>query len=163
MHIGNAAILLHLLVETPGTNTKRSIHHYFLLTQHISACISFLFQPNAQLRDLNPQPDAVLICQSYAGLLLATNMFCLLFLKSRGIDHFDDTGTILAGSLAIYHAFPIRRAWVRIQQRKLPSTGRGHHSHNEEAVALGGPVLHFVIHLLLLFLLAGAALNGSSS
>lgn len=121
-----------------------------------SASVSFLVQPSAQLRSPHPPPDAVLICQSYAGLLLATNAFCLLFLKSRGMHRFDDTGTMLTASLAIYHAFPIRRAWVRIQ--------RGGHSHNNEAaVALGGPVLHLVIHLLLLFLLAWATFSNLSS
>lgn len=155
-HVGNAAVLLHLLVETPGTKfKKRNQLATCSRDKPSSASVSFLLQPSAQLRDPHPPPDAVLICQSYAGLLLATNAFCLLFLKSRGMHRFDDTGTMLAASLAIYHVFPVRRAWVRIQ--------RGGHSDDDKAVALGGPVLHLVIHLLLLFLLAWATFSTLSS
>lgn len=68
---------------------------------------------------------------------------------------------MLAASLAIYHAFPIRRAWVRIRQGQ--ARRKTQYARNEEAVVLGGPVLHVIIHFILLVLLAWAALNGPPS
>lgn len=153
---------------TSSSRSQVQTHHR--LHAHISihiltitpcpACLSFLLQPNAQLRDPNPSPEAVLVCQSYAGLLLATNVLCLFCLRSRGLDHFDEMGGMLTASLAVYHAFPIRRAWVRIQQgrqRRIEQSDR-----SREATTLGGPVLHSIVHFLLLLLLAWAALDGAS-
>ncbi|ROW13552.1 hypothetical protein VPNG_04370 [Cytospora leucostoma] len=114
MHFANLALLLHLLVEVP-------------------ASVSFLLAAPRQLRKHNPSPEAVLICQSYGGLLLSTNVLCFLFLVYRGGD-FDDATAILAASLAVYHVFPIWRAWVRIRsQGGWPGRGWA-----QQAETLGG-------------------------
>lgn len=139
MHSANLALLLHVLVEVP-------------------ASLSFLLGARRQLRDPNPSPEAVLVCQSYGGLLLSTNVLCFLFLCYRGSSsssNVDDATAIVAASLAVYHVFPIWRAWARI--RGLGQHGRGW---AQQAEALGGPHVHLVVHVLLLVSLTWAGLHG---
>jgi hypothetical protein len=138
MHVANIALLCHLLVEVP-------------------ASLSFLLAAPTQLREPNPSPEAVLVCQSYGGLLLSTNVLCFLFLYSRGNSNADDAKSLVAASLAVYHVFPIWRAWARI--RRQGGLGRGW---AQQAGVLGGPYVHFVVHVLLLLSLSWAGLHGSS-
>lgn len=135
MHLGNLALIFHVLIEAP-------------------ASLSFMLNAPKQLRESRPSPEAVLVCQSYGGLLVATNVLCLLLLYSRGISTFDDASAIVAASLAIYHVMPMRRAWVRIRAQ---GAGRGW---LQQADALGGPYVHFIVHALLLVSLAWAGLHG---
>ncbi|KAJ0109839.1 hypothetical protein J7T55_004389 [Diaporthe amygdali] len=135
MHLGNLALLFHLLIEVP-------------------ASLSFLLNAPKQLRESSPSPEAVLVCQSYGGLLVATNVLCVLLLYRRGSTNFDDANAIVATSLAIYHVMPMRRAWMRIRTQ---GAGRGF---LQQADALGGPYVHFAVHTLLLVSLTWAGLHG---
>lgn len=135
MHPGNLALIFHVLIEAP-------------------ASLSFLLSAPKQLRESRPSPEAVLVCQSYGGLLFATNVMCVLLLYRRGSSNFDDASAIVALSLAMYHAMPIRRAWVRI---KTQGAGRGW---LQQADAMGGPYVHFLVHALLLVSLTWAGLHG---
>lgn len=135
MHPGNLALLFHVLIEAP-------------------ASLSFLLNAPKQLREARPSAEAVLVCQSYGGLLVATNVLCILLLYCRGSTNFDDASAIVAVSLAIYHIMPIRRAWVRIN---MQGASRGW---LQRADALGGPYMHFMLHALLLVSLTWAGLHG---
>lgn len=135
MHVGNLALLFHVLIEAP-------------------ASLSFLLNAPKQLRESKPSSEAVLVCQSYGGLLVATNVLCVLFLCCRGSSNFDDASAIIAVSLAIHHVMPMRRAWVRI---KAQGAGRGW---LQQADALGGPYVHLMVHALLLVSLTWAGLHG---
>ncbi|KUI62217.1 hypothetical protein VP1G_09324 [Cytospora mali] len=135
MHAANLALTFHLLVEVP-------------------ASLSFLLGARKQLREPNPSPEAVLICQSYGGLLLSTNVLCFLFLCYRG-SNVDDATAIVAASLAIYHVFPMWRASMRIQRQG--GLGRGW---AQQAEVLGGPYVHFVVHVLVFLSLTWAGLQG---
>jgi hypothetical protein len=135
MHLGNVALAFHVLIEAP-------------------ASLSFLLDAPKQLRESRPSPEAVLVCQSYGGLLVATNVLCLLLLYCRGITTFDDASAIIAASLAIYHVMPMRRAWVRI---KAQGAGRGW---LQQADVLGGPYVHLAVHALLFVSLTWAGLHG---
>ncbi|KAL1867301.1 hypothetical protein Daus18300_006420 [Diaporthe australafricana] len=135
MHPGNLALLFHVLIEAP-------------------ASLSFLLSPPKQLRESRPSQEAVLVCQSYGGLLVATNVLCVLLLYCRGISNFDDANAIVAASLAIYHVMPIRRALVRI---RMQGAGRGF---LQQADAMGGPYVHFMVHALLFMSLTWAGLHG---
>lgn len=155
MQPASIPILLHLLIETPGASSQ--IPPYFpsppSLTHvvYTTASLSFLLRPQVQLRQRDPSPlaqEAALICRSYGGLLLATNLFCAHFLLR---DTFDEVSVALARSLALYHVFPIARAWARIRQG-------GRHED-----ALGGPVVHLLVHVILLASLLWAGGYGTAS
>lgn len=133
MHIANFPILGHLFFES-------------------MAAMSFMLQPQIQLQDPEPSEEAVLICQSYAGSLLATDVLCVLFLACRPVNRFDDVSAMLAGSLAVYHVFPIRRAWARMKKRK----GK----YKQEEKMMGGPSVHLIIHGTLLSSLVWSAIYG---
>lgn len=126
-------ILAHLIIES-------------------TAALSFLTQPHIQLQDPKPSEEAVLICHSYAGSLIATNVLCGLFLALRDGESFDSASAILSGSLAVYHLFPVRRAWVRIRKR-------GGNYKPEEKMA-GGPPGHLIIHAALFVSLIWSGLHG---
>lgn len=133
MRAGNLAILGHLVFES-------------------MASISFFFQPKTQLQDSKASEEAILICHSYAGLLLATDVLCLLSLARNSTETFDDTSAMVARSMAIYHIFPMRRAWARMKER------RGNYR-SEEQMA-GGPPGHLVIHGILFVALVWAGWRG---
>lgn len=133
MHIANLPVLAHLVIES-------------------MAALSFLLQPQIQLQDSKPSDEAVLICHSYAGSLLATDALCLLFLVYKDNKKFDETSAMLAGSLAIYHLFPVKRAWARIRKR----TG----DYKQEERMAGGPPVHLAIHGVLFVTLGCAGLYG---
>lgn len=116
------------------------------------ACLSFLLQPRVQLRERNPSAEAVLVCRSYGGLLLATNLLCVQFLFRRD-GSFDGASVILARSLAFYHLFPIARAWTRSRQHQVHDQEQG-----QQRDALGGPFVHLTVHVILLASLLWAAI-----
>jgi hypothetical protein len=117
------ALTLHLLTETP-------------------ASLSFLLAPHAQLPGASP--DALLILRNLGGLLLATNLVCLVLLASPASAVSEQTMALLCVCLGTYHVWPIYRAWVRM--------GRG--GGGGEKV-LGGPGVHFVVHVVCLGALVG--------
>lgn len=133
MQATNLALAFHLLVEVP-------------------ASLSFILGARKQLREPNPSPEAVLICQSYGGLLLSANVLCFLLLYFNGNGGVDGALSMVTTSLAVYHVFPIRRAWARI--RSQGGLGRGW---AQQADVLGGPYVHLVVHVLLFSSLTYAA------
>lgn len=123
-------LLIHLLVEVP-------------------ASLSFLFLAGKQVP--NASREAVLVSQSYGGLLLATNVLCFLFLCCPRADSgFYHARAMLEVCLAVYHVFPIRRAYARINGSGVP---RPHTS-----ALLGGPLVHLTVHVILFVLLACSGL-----
>ncbi|KAF0321526.1 hypothetical protein GQ607_011196 [Colletotrichum asianum] len=108
--------LLHALVETAGAS-------------------SFILKPQSQL----PKPSAAaqLVLQSFGGLLLSTNLICLVFLWR---PDFDDTSRLVAASLSFWHVWPCYRAYVRLTDPRVDGTGSG------QVKTLGGPAVHLEAH-----------------
>jgi hypothetical protein len=125
-------LLFHLLIETP-------------------ASISFIFFPKAQLP--NASPDAILISRNLGGLLLATNLVCLVFLTG-GESYDNQLVAKVSLCLGTYHVWPAHRAYVRL--------ARGRNGGREKKV-LGGPAVHLVVHLGCLVALFGSGLMGIMS
>lgn len=103
----------------------------------------------------------MLVCRSYGGLLLASNVLCWQLLFRRDGDTFDDVCVVLARSLALYHFFPIARAGARIRQGRGRSQEQGQQG-QQASDALGGPVLHLVVHLILLVSLLWVGVYGKA-
>lgn len=125
-------LLLHLLVETP-------------------ASLSFLLAPRSQLRGASP--EAVLILRNLGGLLLATNLVCLVLLSAGSDGDGGSRYSRLAASvclcLATYHVWPAHRAYSRIARGVVGGKDGGRK-------VLGGPKVHLAVHLVCLAaLLAG--------
>ncbi|KAI8965150.1 hypothetical protein F5Y11DRAFT_313991 [Daldinia sp. FL1419] len=106
--------------------------HAFIET---AAALSFIFDPEAQLPGCNTA--AKLILRQYGGLLLSTNLVCLVVLFEPG---FTTTTRLLAIALGTYHIWPCYRAYVRMNQNTEAT--------DKEKPVLGGPPLHFIIHLI---------------
>ncbi|KAK3292542.1 uncharacterized protein B0H64DRAFT_230596 [Chaetomium fimeti] len=126
-----AALTLHLLIETP-------------------ASLSFLLTPQAQLPGASP--DARLILRNLGGLLLATNLACLALLGGGRIadDDGDRVTALFCAGLGTYHVWPTYRAWVRM--------GMGGGLQGKRV--LGGPVVHFVVHVACLVAMVGGGVVG---
>ncbi|KAL1841866.1 hypothetical protein VTJ49DRAFT_6465 [Mycothermus thermophilus] len=132
------ALTLHLLIEFP-------------------ASLSFLLQPRAQLPGATP--EAVLVLRNLGGLLMATNLVCLVLLhflskaatsdSSPLVEHL--TGMVCV-ALGTYHVWPAHRAWVRMRKR---NRGEGVVGQSEKRI-LGGPVVHFWVHLVCLGAMMGS-------
>ncbi|GJD00962.1 hypothetical protein ColKHC_09787 [Colletotrichum higginsianum] len=108
LHAAKLPFLLHVAIET-------------------AAACSFILNPASQL----PAPTTAvrLILQSFGGLLLSTNLTCLIFVARP----FDGTSRLVAASLAFWHVWPCWRAYVRLtrpdvdggvkEKNELPETG----------------------------------------
>ncbi|ROT42515.1 hypothetical protein SODALDRAFT_326676 [Sodiomyces alkalinus F11] len=123
----------------------------FLLhaTVETAAAISFISHPDSQLpRPVSSSPAARLILESLGGLLLSTNLICLIFLV-RPV--FDETSRLVAASLAFWHVWACRRAWVRLTTDKVAESG------TTPARTFGGPAVHLGVHVVLLGSLLSAA------
>ncbi|KAI0175420.1 hypothetical protein BJ166DRAFT_514720 [Pestalotiopsis sp. NC0098] len=118
--------LLHTVIETP-------------------AAFTFIFTPHRQLQDV--QPATRLILQQYGGLLLSSNLVCLVLCTSDSLGHVENW---LAAALGFYHIWPCYRAMARLSG---PVLGDVRHT-----AVLGGPLVHLIIHLLLFLLFAHKAL-----
>ncbi|KAI1204996.1 uncharacterized protein F4807DRAFT_297315 [Annulohypoxylon truncatum] len=110
-----------------------------------AAAVSFIFAPDLQLPGCNLA--AKLILRQYGGLLLSTNVICLFIVTEPG---FSDLARQLALALGTYHVWPCYRAYVRIHH---------HLTAAEKSLALGGPHLHLVIHLICFGMFIGAFLS----
>jgi uncharacterized membrane protein len=128
MDLSKLPLLFHALLET-------------------AAALSFTLQPQVQLPAASE--EARLILHSYGGLLLSSAILCAGFFLRPG---FDSATRLVAGSMAVYHLFPIWRAYVRLQR------GRA-----KEGRALGGPFVHLVVHVVALVGLVLSAVYGSDS
>ncbi|KAK4176826.1 hypothetical protein QBC36DRAFT_300807 [Triangularia setosa] len=113
-------LLLHLLTEIP-------------------ACLSFLLVPEAQLP--RATPEATLILRNFGGLLLSTNLIALLFILR---SHFDCLSALVTLCLGAYHIWPIYRAYSRLRDAKL---AQGKKENEKQNKVLGGPVVHFWVHI----------------
>lgn len=98
-----------------------------------AAALSFIFSPDKQLPGCNIA--AKLILRQYGGLLLSTNLTCLVILADPG---FTDTTRLFAAALGTYHVWPCYRAYIRIRN-DTGASGKGQST-------LGGPVLHLIVH-----------------
>ncbi|KAI0394944.1 hypothetical protein F5Y17DRAFT_234319 [Xylariaceae sp. FL0594] len=108
-----------------------------------AAGISFIAKPEAQLPGCSPA--AKLILRQYGALLLASSLVCVAVITDPDVD---GTTRLLALALGSYHFWPCHRAYLRL---------RNGTSSADEPSALGGPLLHLVVHLACLGLFAYAA------
>ncbi len=122
------ALTLHLLTELP-------------------ASLSFLLTPTSQLPGATP--DATLILHNLGGLLLATNLMCMVLLLTQHDEKNDRLAAMLCLCLGTYHVWPLRRAGVRMRRMI-----------GEKVVVLGGPRVHFVVHLVCLVVMLGSGVLG---
>lgn len=137
----------------------------FLLhaTVETAAAISFILHPDSQLpRPVSSSPAARLILQSLGGLLITTSLVCLVFLAR---PRFDDTSRLMAASLATWHVWPCRRAWLRLTTEiDKAGGGAGREKAGERDTnwrrTFGGPAVHLGVHVVLLASLLGAAVAG---
>ncbi|WYZ35679.1 hypothetical protein EsH8_X_000326 [Colletotrichum jinshuiense] len=79
-----------------------------------AAAGSFILKPDTQLP--NPSVAAQLVLQSLGGLLMSTNLICLIF-AARPV--FDETSRLVAASLAFWHVWPCHRAYVRLTRPEV--------------------------------------------
>lgn len=127
MSLSKTPLLLHAILET-------------------LASLSFTFNSTAQLPSTATDLEARLILRSYGGLLFSTSILCGGFYFREA---FDDATRLVAGSMAVYHIFPIARAWDRLRRER-----------GEGQKVLGGPGVHLVVHLGLLGGLVWSAVWG---
>jgi hypothetical protein len=111
-----------------------------------TAALSFLFNPKAQHANAATDLETRLILRSYGGLLLSTSILCAGFCFREG---FDDPARIVSGAMAVYHLFPIARAWTKLRVAKVRS-----------GKFCGGPAVHLLVHWGALLGLTGAAVWG---
>lgn len=125
-----APFVAHALIETP-------------------AAFTFIFKPSSQLQPL--PPSAALIVQSFGGLLLATNLIALVFIRRP----FDDVARHVALAFAFWHIWPCYRAYMRMS---------GYTKEDEASTTktLGGPVVHLGVHIVLLTMFLGTWLFGNA-
>jgi hypothetical protein len=124
------ALTLHLLTEIP-------------------ASLSFLLAPHTQLPGATP--EAKLILRNFGGLLMATNLVCLALLtQPAAAAAHDELTAQLCLCLGTYHVWPIYRAWSRMKWQRQGGGGK------EEKKVLGGPVVHFVVHVVCLVAMLGS-------
>ncbi|OLN95988.1 hypothetical protein CCHL11_07112 [Colletotrichum chlorophyti] len=150
------SLLLRALALAPSTDPSKLP---FLLHAAIEtvAALSFILRPQSQLP--NPSLAPRLILQSLGGLLLSTNLICLIFAAR---PEFDGTSRLVAASLAFWHVWPCCRAYVRLTRPELEGEGwQGKEKRSAEGDTtertLGGPAVHLGVHLLLLLMFVSAA------
>ncbi|KAK3349917.1 hypothetical protein B0T25DRAFT_549222 [Lasiosphaeria hispida] len=112
------------------------------------AALSFILHPTAQLPGC--AAEAKLILRSYGGLLLATNLICLGSLARPGVD---STVGLIALCMGTYHLWPTYRAYARM---KFGIGMKG-----VQGAVLGGPSLHFALHVFCFVSLMGTWWFGS--
>ncbi|KAK3994571.1 hypothetical protein QBC44DRAFT_261741 [Cladorrhinum sp. PSN332] len=125
------------------------------LLAEIPASLSFLLAPRAQLPSASQ--DAVLILRNFGGLLMSTNLLAVVFLfrgRGGGGDDGNLAGWVLL-CLGSYHFWPVWRAWDRMNRLERTNKDDGGREKKEQKKVLGGPVVHFGVHLVCLVVLAG--------
>lgn len=104
-------------------------------------------QENAtSIKELN------LILLNYGGLLLTSNLICLVFIF-RPV--FDELSGPVSLCMATYHVWPVYRALVRIRMSNTRTNTDRKGAPGKKI--LGGPVVHLLVHL---GLLGGLVLGG---
>ncbi|KAK4044270.1 hypothetical protein C8A01DRAFT_42939 [Parachaetomium inaequale] len=112
------------------------------------ASLSFLLAPYKQLPGASP--EAKLILRNFGGLLLSTNLVCLALLFRKPVD--NQLMAMLCACLGTYHVWPIYRAWARMGAHDVGG--------KVGEKVLGGPVVHFVVHVVCLGALLGSGVVG---
>ncbi|KAH8729458.1 hypothetical protein BGZ61DRAFT_529660 [Ilyonectria robusta] len=131
--VSTIPFLCHILIETP-------------------AALTFILRPSSHVSPL--PPSAGLLLQSLGGLLLASNLIALIFVRRP----LDDVARHVALALAFWHMWPCYRAVVRLSRRADGEIRSG-----EEAATgktLGGPAVHLLIHSVLLVMFLGTWMLG---
>lgn len=103
------------------------------LLVEIPASINFLLAPAFQLERSDTNGRAVI--RQYATLLLSMNIIATIFVFRAA----DKTTGDVAGAMAVYHVAPTARALYTIL--------RGGPGVRREAHALGGPIIHLIVHI----------------
>ncbi|KAK1725280.1 hypothetical protein CaCOL14_012977 [Colletotrichum acutatum] len=121
----------------------------FHIAIETAAACSFILRPGSQLT--NPPAAAQLVLQQFGGLLLTTNLICLIFVSRP----FDEMSRQVAAALAFWHVWPCWRAYVRLTKPEVDGLGK---ERGEEAKAtqrtLGGPAVHLAVHVGMFLLFA---------
>ncbi|KAI0531569.1 hypothetical protein GGR58DRAFT_229702 [Xylaria digitata] len=130
MHSEKLAFTTHAVIET-------------------AAALSFIVHPEGQLPGCTPATRLVL--RQYGGLLLASSMICLIIVAGSGCD--TTTTRLMAAALGSYHAWPCYRAFTRIRNELR------HRHRFKETWVLGGPPLHFLVHVVCLGLFLHTAIT----
>ncbi|KAF7542215.1 hypothetical protein G7Z17_g11785 [Cylindrodendrum hubeiense] len=133
LSLSTTPFLLHILIETP-------------------AAITFILRPSSHVSPL--PPSAGLIIQSLGGLLLASNLIALIFVRRP----LDGIARQVALALAFWHLWPCYRAVVRLNHRADGEIGRGEAAGTGKT--LGGPAVHLAIHSILLVMFLCTWLHG---
>ncbi|KAF7554962.1 hypothetical protein G7046_g6675 [Stylonectria norvegica] len=110
MSLATLPFILHILIETP-------------------AALTFILRPGSHLHPLTP--SAALLLKNLGGLLLASNLVALAFVR-RPVD---DLSRHVALALAFWHLWPCYRGGVRCRRREP----------EEVTGTLGGPGVHLVL------------------
>ncbi|KAI1118210.1 hypothetical protein F5Y14DRAFT_399590 [Nemania sp. NC0429] len=111
-----------------------------------AAGISFILHPEGQLPACTPAGK--LILRQYGGLLLASSMVCLVIVADPDISL--ATTRLMAVALGSYHVWPCHRALIRIRTEALSGA--------KERTVLGGPLVHFIVHVICLGLFLSVAI-----
>lgn len=135
------------------------------ITVETAAAASFILRPESQLpRTASSSTAAQLVLQSLGGLLLSTNLICVVFVAR---PDFDETSRLVAASLAFWHGWACRRAWVRMTRDVDVDVEVEENDTRKKVVkaqrsgnTFGGPAVHFGVHSLLLGSLLGVAWFG---
>ncbi|KAH7019328.1 hypothetical protein EDB80DRAFT_869992 [Ilyonectria destructans] len=88
--VSTSPFLCHILIETP-------------------AALTFILRPSSHVSPL--PPSAALLLQSLGGLLLASNLIALIFVRRP----LDDVARHVALALAFWHMWPC----YRVEEKKL--------------------------------------------
>lgn len=113
-----------------------------------AAALSFIFRPETQLPRCTPA--AKLILRQYGGLLISSNLICLIVIVQPTLD---STSRLLAAALGSYHLWPSYRALVRLRS-SVPGD-------STSVSPLGGPALHLAVHIVSIGLFAATAAFGA--
>ncbi|KAK1675738.1 hypothetical protein BDP55DRAFT_148676 [Colletotrichum godetiae] len=117
----------------------------FHIAIETAAACSFILKPDSQLT--NPPVAVQLVLQQFGGLLLTTNLICLIFVSRP----FDETSRQVAAALAFWHVWPCWRAYVRLKRPEVDDLGKQKGKQKGEVKAtrrtLGGPAVHLAVHV----------------
>ncbi|KAK1546093.1 hypothetical protein CPAR01_00060 [Colletotrichum paranaense] len=123
---------------------------FFHIAIETAAACSFIHRPGSQLT--NPSIAAQLVLQQFGGLLLTTNLICLIFV----LRPFDETSRQVAAALAFWHVWPCWRAYVRLTRPEVDDLGKEKGGEVKAATqkTLGGPAVHLAVHIGMFLLFA---------
>ncbi|KAK3402179.1 hypothetical protein B0T20DRAFT_467093 [Sordaria brevicollis] len=163
-------LLLHLLIETPASLSflLRPESQLPLLSYSSSSSSSSTRSSTSRATEITKitqreSTEARLILCNFGGLLLAVNLVVAYLLFGLGGIPDEVKGEVVrgvTGCLSVYHLFPMWRAWKRMKMAKqAPGKGEKGKAVDETEKTLGGPLIHFLVHLLVGMLMGGVGLG----